>query len=110
MRDVSFSVLEISVANEPHVSNQVGADVESKDGGERGSLSPQVEEVDHHKDSDNGSEHFGKHFLGEELVGDKEVAGESSSRASSGTSQQINGPAQKEHQKDGVESKGIFTK
>ena len=37
------------------------------------------------------------------------MAGESSSRASSGTSQKINGPAEDEHQEDGVEGKGIFT-
>ena len=97
MRDVNFSVLEISVANEPHVSNQIGTDVESKDDGERGSLSPQVEEIDHNKDSGNGDEHFGEHLLGEKLVRDEEVAGKSSGRTSSGTSQQINGPTQEEH-------------
>jgi len=109
MGNVSFSVLEIGVANEPHVSNEIGTKIESKDGGERGCLSPQKEQVDHTNDSDNGGDHLGKHLLGEELVGENEVTGKSSGRASSGANQQINGPAQTEHQNDGVKSKGVFT-
>lgn len=37
------------------------------------------------------------------------MAGESSSRSSSGTSQKINGPSEDEHQEDGVEGEGVFT-
>jgi len=109
MRNIMLSMLEIGVANEPHVSNEIGAEIESENVEARSGLGPQVETIEHSDNTEDTGDHLGKHLCREQLVGNEEVAGESSSRSSSGSSQKIDRPTEDEHQEDGVEREGIFT-
>lgn len=65
MGNIVFSVLEVGVGNEPHVSNEIGAEVEGEDGEARSSLSPQVETIEHSNDTGDTGNHLGKHLCGE---------------------------------------------
>jgi len=65
MGDIDFSVLEVGIANEPHVSNEIRSEIEGKDGGKGSGLSPQIEQVEHSKDSDDGENQLRKHLVGE---------------------------------------------
>lgn len=109
MWDIFSSVVKEGISGQPHVTNQVRADVHSENSGKGSSLSPQVQAVDDKTQSDVSNDNFWQELIGEKFIGDKEMAGEASSRATSGSDEQVEGPAEDQDGEHGEESESVFT-
>ena len=108
MRNIDVGMLQQGYNSQPSIDDHVWTQVDCNDLSKGCSLSPLIESINHHQQTESTQMNFQKPFLREQFIWNNKVARESSSWASCHTEEHVKRPSDQSNIEDQNKSKRIL--